>query len=117
MLAESDVTVYAIKRIKGQLNPEYTRVYLSNVHCEEDLAVNVDKDGYCAADRIKVYVPTTKPLDIAKGDYLVRGEHPDIAGADDLKKLKSSSRVYVITGVSDRLYGSKRLQHIEIEAV
>lgn len=117
MLIESDVTVYAVKRIKGQLDPEYTRVYLSSVHCEEDLAVNVDKDGYNAADRIKVYVPTTKPLDIAKGDYLVRGEHPAIASADELKTLKSSSRVYVITGVSDRLYGARSLQHIEIEAV
>ena len=117
MLTDSDVTVYTVKHIKGQLDPEYTRVYLPNVHCEEDLAVSVDKDGYNAADRIRVYVPTTKPLSISKGDYLVRGEHLDIAGADDLKKLKSSSRVYVITGVSDRLYGSKRLQHIEIEAV
>lgn len=117
MLTDSDVTIYAIKRIKGQLDLVYSRIYLPNVHYEEDLTVNVDKDGYNTADRIKVYVPTTKPLDIAKGDYLVRGEHPDIAGADDLKKLKSSSRVYVITGVSDRLYGSKRLQHIEIEAV
>lgn len=117
MLTDSDVTIYVIKHIKGQLDPEYTRVYLSNVHYEEDLAVNVDKDGYSAADRVKVYVPTTKPLGVSKGDYLVRGEHPDIAGADDLKKLKSSSRVYVITGVSDRLYGSKYLRHVEIEAV
>ena len=117
MLSASDVTVYAIERIKGQLDPEYTRVYLSNVHCEEDLAVSVDKDGYNAADRVKVYVPTTKPLDIAKGDYLVRGEHPAIANTDELKALKTASRVYVITGVSDRLYGAKSLQHIEIWAV
>lgn len=117
MLTESDVTVYAVKRIKGQLDPAYTRVYLPNVHCEEDLAVNVDKDGYCAADRVKVYVPTTKPLGISKGDYLVRGEHPVITSPDELKTLKSSSRVYVITGVSDRLYGSKYLRHVEIEAV
>lgn len=117
MLTDSDVTVYTVKHIKGQLDPVYTRVYLPNVHCEEDLAVSVDKDGYSATDRVKVYAPTTRSLGVSKGDYLVRGEHPDIAGADDLKKLKSSSRVYVITGVSDRLYGSKRLQHIEIEAV
>lgn len=117
MLTESDVTVYAVKRIKGQLDPVYKRIYLPNVHCEEDLAVNVDKDGYNAADRIKVYVPTTKPLDIAKGDYLVRGECPVIANTDELKALKTSSRVYVITGVSDRLYGAKSLQHIEIGAV
>lgn len=117
MLTDSDVTIYAIKRIKGHLDPVYSRIYLPHVHCEEDLAVNVDKEGYSAADRIRVYAPTTKPLGVSKGDYLVRGEHSDIAGADDLKKLKSSSRVYVITGVSDRLYGSKRLQHIEIEAV
>lgn len=117
MLTDSDVTVYAVKHIKGPLDPVYNRIYLPHVHCEEDLAVNVDKDGYSAADRIKVYVPTTKPLGVSKGDYLVRGERSDIAGADALKKLKSSSRVYVITGVSDRLYGSKRLQHIEIEAV
>lgn len=117
MLTNGDVTVYAVKHIKGQLDPEYTRVYLSNVHCEEDLAVSVDKEGYSAADRIRVYAPTTRLLGVSKGDYLVRGEHPDIAGADDLKKLKSSSRVYVITGVSDRLYGSKYLRHVEIEAV
>ena len=117
MLTDSDVTIYAIKRIKGQLDPAYSRIYLPHVHFEEDLAVSVDKDGYNAADRVKVYVPTTDQLGASKGDYLVRGEHPDIAGADDLKKLKSSSRVYVITGVSDRLYGGKRLQHIEIGAV
>jgi len=117
MLTESDVTVYAVKRIKGQLDPKYTRMHLPNVHCEEDLAVNVDKDGYNAADRIKVYVPTTAQLEVSKGDYLVRGEHPAIANTDELKALKTSSRMYVITGVSDRLYGSKRLQHIEIEAV
>lgn len=117
MLTDSDVTIYAVKRIKGQLDPRYTRVYLPNVHCEEDLAVSVDKDGYNAADRIRVYVPTTKPLGVAKGDYMVRGEHPAITSADELKALKSSSRVYVITGVSDRLYGAKSLQHVEIEAV
>lgn len=117
MLTDSDVTIYAIKRIKGQLDPVYNRIYLPHVHYEEDLAVNVDKDGYSAADRVKVYIPTMKSLGVSKGDYLVRGEHPNIAGADDLKKLKSSSRVYVITGVSDRLYGSKRMQHIEIGAV
>lgn len=117
MLAESDVTVYAIKRIKGQLDPEYTRVYLSNVHCEEDLAINVDEDGYNAADRIKVYVPTTAQLEVSKGDYLVRGEHPAVSSADELKTLKTSSKVYVITGVSDRLYGARSLQHVEIEAV
>lgn len=117
MLTDSDVTVYAVKHIKGQIDPVYSRIYLPNVHCEEDLAVNVDKDGYNAADRIRVYVPTMKPLGVSKGDYLVRGEHSDIANADELKTLKSSSRVYVITGVSDRLYGSKRLQHIEIAAV
>lgn len=117
MLTDSDVTIYAIKRIKGQLDPVYSRIYIPHVHCEEDLAASVDKDGYGSTDRVKVYVPTTRPLGVSKGDYLVRGERPDIAGADDLKKLKSSGRVYVITGVSDRLYGSKRLQHVEIEAV
>ena len=64
-----------------------------------------------------MYVPTTAQLEVSKGDYLVRGEHPDIASIDDLTKLKTSSRMYVITGVSDRLYGAKRLQHVEIEAV
>lgn len=117
MLTDSDVTIYAIKRIKGQLDPVYSRIYLPHVHYEEDLAVNVDKDGYSAADRVKVYVPTTKSLGISKGDYLVRGEHPAITNTDELKALKTSSRVYVITGVSDRLYGAKSLQHIEIEAV
>ena len=117
MLTDSDVTIYMVKRIKGQLDPVYSRIYLPHVHFEEDLAVNVGKDGYNAADRVQVYVPTTDQLGVSKGDYLVRGERPGVAGADDLKKLKSSSRVYVITGVSDRLYGSKRLQHIEIEAV
>ncbi|EEU03782.1 hypothetical protein GCWU000322_00082 [Eubacterium saphenum ATCC 49989] len=117
MLTDSDVTIYAIKRIKGQLDPVYSCIYLPHVHCEEDLAVSVDKDGYSAADRIRVYAPTTKPLGVSKGDYLVRGEHPVITSPDELKTLKSSSRVYVITGVSDRLYGSKRLQHIEIAAV
>ena len=117
MLTESDVTVYAVKRIKGQLAPRYTRIYLPNVHCEEDLEVSVDRDGYNAADRIKVYVPTTAQLEVSKGDYLVRGEHPAIANTDELKALKTSGRVYVITGVSDRLYGAKNLQHVEIEAV
>ena len=117
MLTDSDVTIYAIKRIKGQLDPAYSRVYLPHVHFEEDLAVSIGTDGYKAANRVRVYVPTTDQLGVSKGDYLVRGEHPDIASSDDLTKLKSSSRVYVITGVSDRLYGSKRLQHIEIEAV
>lgn len=117
MLTDSDVTVYTVKHIKGQLDPVYNRIYLPHVHCEEDLAVSVDKDGYSATDRVKVYAPTTRPLGVSKGDYLVRGEHPEITSLDELKTLKSSSKVYVITGVSDRLYGSKRLQHIEIEAV
>ena len=117
MLTDSDVTVYAIKRVKGQLDPTYSRIYLPHVHLEEDLAVSIGTDGYSAADRVRVYVPTTEPLGVSKGDYLVRGEHPGIASTDELKTLKSSSGVYVITSVSGRLYGSKRLQHIEIEAV
>ena len=117
MLTDSDVTIYTVRRIKGQLDPVYSRIYLPHVHCEEDLAVGIDKNGYSAADKVRVYVPTTDQLGVSKGDYLVRGEHPSITSLDDLTMLKSSSRVYVITGVSNRLYGSKRLQHIEIEAV
>lgn len=117
MLTDSDVTIYAIKRIKGQLDPVYSRIYLPHVHFEEDLAVSVDKGGYNAADRVKVYVPTTAQLGVSKGDYLVRGERSDIISSDELKALKTSSKVYVIAGVSDRLYGARSLQHIEIEAV
>lgn len=116
-MTESSVTIYNVRKVKGQLEPIFTRVYLTAVHFEEDLLVDIDTGGYNSADRVKVYVPTDSELKISKGDYLVKGEHPSVSSSDDIKALKATERVYVIKGITNRLYGSKRLRHVEIEAV
>lgn len=117
MLTESSVTIYNVREVKGQLEPVFTRVYLAAVHFEEDLLVSIDTNGYNSADRVKVYVPTDKELKISKGDYLVKGEHPSVNSSDDIKALKAIEKVYVIKGITNRLYGAKNMQHVEIEAV
>lgn len=117
MLTESSVTIYNVRKVKGQLEPLFTRVYLAAVHFEEELLVSIDTNGYNSADRVKVFVPTDTELEVNKGDYLVKGEHPSVSSSDDIKALKTTERVYVIKGITNRLYGSKRLQHVEIEAV
>ena len=117
MLTESSVTIYNVRKVKGQLEPLFTRVYLAAVHFEEDLLVSIDTNGYNSTDRVKVYVPTDRELKISKGDYLIKGEHPSVSSSADIKALKTTERVYVITGITNRLYGAKRMQHVEIEAV
>lgn len=116
-MTESSVTIYNVRKVKGQLEPTFTRIYLAAVHFEEELLVSIDTNGYNSADRVKVFVPTDKELEVSKGDYLVKGEHPSVGSSDDIKALKATERVYVITGITNRLYGAKRMQHIEIEAV
>ena len=116
MLTDSKATAYAVKRIKGKLEPEYIRIYMPNVHFEEVLGVDIGTNGFASKDTVKVYVPTTEPIGVSKGDYLVQGEHPAITNTDELTELKKTNRVYVITGIANRFYGSKDLQHIEIGA-
>lgn len=117
MLTESSATIYNVRKVKGQLEPIFTHMVLSAVHFEEDLLVSIDAGGYNSADRVKVYAPTDKELKINKGDYLVKGVHPSISSSEEIKALKSTERVYVIKGITNRLYGAKNMQHVEIEAV
>lgn len=101
----------------------YLRHYIEEAFIMSDTQNSVSKDGSTRNDSLKIYIPAeqTKGIVFKNKDLVVKGlcetefdNESDKGMSDSLKELKRSTKVYEVYQVSDKLYGSKNMQHIEI---
>lgn len=114
MITNADATLY--HRIKGKEGDGWQKVYLPAVwwyeNIRSDITTNGMKTANGATNVLTVRIPDIS-VEIAKGDYLVKG-NCDIEVVDTIKSLSKFSR-YCITGVNYNTFGMN--QHIKVVGV
>ena len=120
MYTNADITLYACP------DGKYTRYPIKDVFWEDVKQSNVLKSGLSTADSVRVFIPanslpggikftTGKDL-IVKGivDFEVDNTSQSTISAS-LKTMKEAyDRVVTVSVVDDKLYGSPRMQHIQL---
>lgn len=99
---------------------------IENVFWDDSKGVNLNK-GYDAADNVNVYIPKDKNdmsayvnaknyngtgWTLNEGDFIIKGEitESEVTGIKDLSNYK----VFTITMVDDKDFGSENMHHFEI---
>lgn len=117
MYTNASVTYYS------HTDEGFLRHYIEAVFVMSDTQDSVSKDGSTRNDSLKIYIPAEQAKGIAfkAKDLVVKGlcevEFDNQSGkgiSDSLKELKRSARVYEVYQVTEKLYGSKNMQHIEL---
>ena len=120
MYTNADMTLYNCP------DGKYTRYEIKGVFWEDVKQSNVLKSGLSTADAVRVFIPvdnlpggikftTGKDL-IVKGivDFEVDNTSQQTISAS-LKTMKATyDRVVTVSVVDDKLYGSSRMQHIQL---
>lgn len=101
----------------------FLRHYIEDVFVMSDTQDSVSKDGSTRNDNLKIYIPAeqAKGIVFKVKDLVVKrlcevefDNQSDKGISDSLKELKRSTRVYEVYQVTEKLYGSKNMQHIEL---
>jgi len=110
------VTIY-------HLGTAWTRAVYDGAFWDDDQASKIAKTGLASADRLYVSIPLANApnLDINKGkDYIVKGEcaltidsTSQASISASIKSLQSAG-AFLITTVSKKDHGSKRMHHWEL---
>jgi hypothetical protein len=118
MNPNADITAY-LKDVNPVTRDEvYVRVQVRCVTWEERKAANVIKSGLMEADRVTVYIPLDRAINLKAGDVLVRGLVTDeiSAGFTPTALLKKYPDHATVRSVDKMDRGSLALRHWEIGA-
>lgn len=118
MIANADITAY-LKDVDPVTREEvYYRVQVRGVTWEERKAANVIKSGLLEADRVTVYIPLDRAINLKAGDVLVRGLVVDeISPAFTLTALMKKYPDHATVRSVDKMdRGSLHLRHLEVGA-
>jgi hypothetical protein len=118
MQANADITAY-LKDVDPSTREEvYVRVQVRCVTWEERKAANVIRSGLLEADRVIVYIPLDRAINLKAGDVLVRGLASDeiSAGFTVTALLKKYPDHATVRSVDKMDRGSLALRHWEIGA-
>lgn len=120
MYTNADITIYACP------NGKYTRHEIKGVFWEDVKQSNIIKSGLSTADAVKVFIPVgslpggikfTTGKDLIVKDIVefeVDNTSQQTISAS-LKAMKETyDRVVTVSVIDDKLYGSPRLQHIQL---
>jgi hypothetical protein len=120
MYTNANITLYACP------DGKYTRHEINGVFWEDVKQSNIIKSGLSTADSVKVFIPvgslpgeikftTGKDLIVKGGvDFEVDNTSQQTISAS-LKTMKETyDRVVTVNVVDDKLYGSPRMQHIQL---
>lgn len=114
MITNTKVTIYH-RGVSNHL-PTYTKYVVSKVMWQGGHGSSISK-GIADGNDITCYIPlendNLKGVSIAIGDYILKGEIvSNITSKSDLESMD----VYTIQSISNKDYGSDRMQHLEIGA-
>lgn len=118
MKPNADITAY-LKDVDPVARSEvYTRVQVRGVTWEESKAANVIKSGLLEADRVTVYIPLDRAINLKAGDVIVYGLASDeISSAFTVTALKAKyPRSATVRSVDMMDRGSLVLRHQQIGA-
>lgn len=120
MYTNADITLYACP------DGKYTRCEIKGVFWEDVKQSNVLKSGLSTADAVRIFIPVESlpgGIKLTAGkDWIVKGIVDDEIDntsnqtiSASLKALKDTyDRVVTVSVVDDKLYGSPRMQHIQL---
>lgn len=118
MKPNADLTIY-VKSIDPDTRTEvWTRQQVRGVFWEDAKAVNVTKSGLLEADRVTVYIPLGRAIDLKAGDVIVRGLVEDeISPSFTITALRAKYPASATVRSVDRWdRGSPRVRHVQIGA-
>lgn len=120
MYTNADITFYACP------DGKYTRHEIKGVFWEDVKQSNIIKSGLSTADSVKVFIPASNlpgGIKFTTGkDLIVKGivefevdNTSQQSISVSLKTMKETyDRVVTVSVVDDKLYGSPRMQHIQL---
>lgn len=116
MYTNSDMTLYSYSE------DGYERHYIEKVFWQDSTQKNISKEGNSGTDEVYICIPYTVDMAFtARKDIAVKGKcelefdnTSDKGISDSLKQLKRLARVYEITKIADKCYGSRNMQHYEL---
>ena len=120
MYTNADITLYACP------DGKYTRYPIKGVFWEDIKQANIIKSGLVNADAVRLFIPAAnlpggikftagKDL-IVKGiiDYEIDNTSQQTISASLKTMRETYDRVATVSVVDDKLYGSPRMQHIQL---
>ena len=116
MLTNADCTLYI------SVNGGYQRIIAQGVHWEETQGRNINKTGSTGVNALQVFIPfSVLPLSTMSSakhtGYIVRGISDfDPQPGQSIKPLMDSHKVYTLTSVEPKDFGSPNMQHWEVFA-
>lgn len=140
MMTNADITVYNRQFDKAQDKYIYLRTYLKGVNWQDSKGIRIAESGVVSDDRTRIFIPldvnaeskqykkpkTYKRMDdkslfytLDNEDIVVKGIIEfDLTGnpGENVSSLQAKyDDVMVITKVIDNRYGSRTIQHFELE--
>ena len=140
MMTNADITVYNRQFDKAQDKYIYLRTYLKGVNWQDSKGIRIAESGVVSDDRTRIFIPldvdaedkqykkpkTYKRMDdkslfytLDNEDIVVKGVIDfDLTGnpGENVSSLQAKyDDVMVITKVIDNRYGSRTIQHFELE--
>lgn len=140
MMTNADITVYNRQFDKAQDKYIYLRTYLKGVNWQDSKGIRIAESGVVSDDRTRIFIPldvnaedkqykkpkTYKRMDdkslfytLDNEDIVVKGIIDfDLTGnpGENVSSLQAKyDDVMVITKVIDNRYGSRTIQHFELE--
>ena len=140
MMTNADITVYNRQFDKVQDKYIYLRTYLTGVNWQDSKGIRIAESGVVSDDRTRIFIPldvdaedkqykkpkTYKRMDdkslfytLDNEDIVVKGIIDfDLTGnpGENVSSLQAKyDDVMVITKVIDNRYGSRTIQHFELE--
>lgn len=140
MMTNTDITVYNRQFDKAQDKYIYLRTYLKGVNWQDSKGIRIAESGVVSDDRTRIFIPldvdaedkqykkpkTYKRMDdkslfytLDNEDIVVKGIIDfDLTGnpGENVSSLQAKyDDVMVITKVIDNRYGSRTIQHFELE--
>lgn len=121
MYTNTDITYYSCSK-----DGKYTRYEIKGVFWEDVKQSNVLKSGISTANSVRIFIPVGNlpgGLKFTTGkDWIVKGNIDDEVDnttqqtiSTSLKAIKEIyDRVVTVSVVDDKLYGSPRMQHIQL---
>lgn len=140
MMTNADITVYNRQFDKAQDKYIYLRTYLKGVNWQDSKGIRIAESGVVSDDRTRIFIPldvdaedkqykkpkTYKRMDDKSLFYTLDNEDIVVKGIIDFdltgkpgENVSSLQAKYddamVITKVIDNRYGSRTIQHFELE--
>lgn len=120
MYTNADITLYSYT------DGKYTRYPIIGVFWDDVKQSNITKSGMSTADSVKIFIPVDNlpgGIKFTTGkDWIVKGitefEFDNTSSqtiSESTKELKATNdKVVILTVVDEKLYGSPRMQHVQL---